>query len=367
MILRELELDCFKNIHRLSLSLRPGINVIYGDNGAGKTNLLDAIYLLSLGKSHFHLADNALIRDEEEFYRVVGHYSSGDDKTYDVVVKHQRQGKKQIELNRKKVNRVKELLGRFPVVFVAPDDISLVFGGGRDRRNLINRTLCQCDSDYLVSLMKYNRLLRQKDAMLKKWPKPDRLEVETYNYQMIPLVETIHLKRSAYIDELGAVIRGIYADISDDDECVSTEYKSQFALRNIAEVFREQLDAEISIQRPLVGIQRDDILLYIEGKLFKKFGSQGQIKSLLYSMRMSEYHFLSKSLGEKPILLLDDYFEKLDGKRLSALLLLIQQAPFGQVILTDTELSRSQKIFERHGIPYAAYAIDKGELLTAKK
>jgi len=363
MFLKELELHQFKNFQQVSLSFSERINLFYGENGAGKTNLLDAIHLLSFGKSHFHLSDNALIKDETDFYRIVGKYEDQtQSNSLKITVKHKRESRRVFEINGKKVGQVKNLLGKNPLVLVAPDDISLVYGGSSERRDYINRILCQSDKGYLDALMRYNRILRQKDALLKSDRRPSPMEVEAYNAQLLPLATAIYNIRLKQIAELNTAIQKHYNDLSDHKEEIELVYDSQLAIGDAQELYKQLLHQEIAVRRPLIGIQKDDIQLLIGGKVFKKFGSQGQVKSLLYSMRMSEYQYLSDYLNRKPILMLDDYFEKLDGKRLSMLLKIINDEAFGQIFLTDTELERSQKILESHNISYQAFKVNGGAL-----
>ena len=367
MFLTDLALNQFKNFNEVAVSFSKRINLFYGENGAGKTNILDAIHLLSFGKSHFHLSDGALVQDGSNFYRIAGKYKdSSSGITLRMNAKYQRESRRVFEINGKKVGQIKKLLGKNPLVLVAPDDISLVYGGSAERRDYINRILCQSNKEYLDSIMRYNRILRQKDALLKSDRRPSREEVEVYNLQLAPLASEIYRIRSEQILRLNATIQVHYNALSANKELIKLVYESQLSQGRSLELYNQMTNQEMAVRRPLMGVQRDDIKLLINKKPFKKFGSQGQVKSLLYSMRMAEYQYLTEFLKRKPILMLDDYFEKLDGNRLSVLLQIIADDSFGQIFLTDTELGRSQKILETHDIDYEAFHISDGALGVVK-
>ncbi|MFT4567304.1 MAG: DNA replication and repair protein RecF [Saprospiraceae bacterium] len=365
MFLKDLELHQFKNLKQVSVSFSERINLFYGDNGAGKTNLLDAIHLLSFGKSHFHLSDSALTQDGMDFYRLSGAYedlSSGN--SLRVSAKYKRDSRRVFEINGKKIGQVKNLLGKNPLVLVAPDDISLVYGGSLERRDYINRILCQSDKEYLDGLMRYNRILRQKDALLKSDRRPGSLEVEAYNAQLAPLANNLYNIRNEQIEKLNTTIQFHYNALSSNKEEIELVYESQLGNGPALDLYNQMVGQEIAVRRPLIGIQKDDIQILIGGKTFKKFGSQGQVKSLLYAMRMAEYQYLAEFLNRKPILMLDDYFEKLDGNRLTVLLRIINDDSFGQIFLTDIELGRSQKILDTHTIAYQAFQVRDGALVS---
>ncbi|MEL6135498.1 MAG: DNA replication and repair protein RecF, partial [Bacteroidota bacterium] len=308
MELRQLELVNFKNYREQRVRFSGGINVIYGNNGSGKTNLLDAIYVLSFGKSYFSIADRALVQDHQPYYRLQGDYHS-DDRQFQLTFKYQQESRRQITLNGKKLKQVNDLIGRFPLVMVAPDDISVVYGGSKERRQFFDRILCQSDPEYLGSLLQYNRVLRHKDALLKSDVPVDAITIEAANRQLVPLAELLLQRRLEGMERIKPLILDHYRDISGEAENIAIEYQSDLREVGMAEAFGKMIQAEIRARRTLVGVQRDDYIFSISEKPLKKFGSQGQIKSFLYSLRMGEYYFLATSLHRNPILLLDDYFE----------------------------------------------------------
>lgn len=361
MELTRLKAVNFKNYAEVRVEFDQKVNIIYGDNGSGKTNLLDAIHFLSVSKSYFGQSDKYLIRDEEEFYRLEGTYQE-EAKNSIVAIKYKRDQQREIKINTKKLRRVNELIGQFPVVLIAPDDIKIVKGGSKDRRDYFNKWLCQSNPEYLAALVKYNRLLRQKDALLKSDHPPSALAVEAYNHQLIPLASELHAIINDSLSEFIPIAKKHYQEISAGADQVEMQYLSELTGNDINELFKNLLYAELKSRRPLVGVQRDDYDFVIEQRSFKKYGSQGQIKSLLYSLRLAEFDFLKSHLKKTPILILDDFFEKLDRRRLSSLIQLINSNTFGQVFLSDTELDRSKEIFTQSGINFGAYRVDKGTI-----
>ena len=359
MILRRLKLSNYKSYEEVDLSFDDHVNIIYGPNGSGKTNLLDAIHYLAVSKSYFPLADKYLVKEGQEFFRIEGYYDY-DQKKEHLIIKYQQGKKRSIQINAAKVNKVQDLIGKYPVVMIAPDDIKIVKGASKDRRDYFNKWLCQSDKGYLSALMDYNKLLRQKDALLKQMYPPDHLTVESYNARLVPLATSIHKSIKRTMESYVPQMIDHYQKISSGQDIVDLTYLSDLEEGNIEEQYRAKIEDEIRVKRPLVGVQRDEYELLLRQLPIRKYGSQGQIKSLLYALRLSEYVYLKNSLHKKPILLLDDYFEKLDRNRLSSLLSLVQDGTFGQVFLSDTELERSKEIFEERGINFACFEVNNG-------
>ncbi len=361
MNITRLKLANFKNYEVADITFDQKVNIIYGNNGSGKTNILDAIHFLSVSKSYFGLSDKYLIRDEQEFYRIEGFYNNVEKKDH-VVIKYKRDQKRDILLNTKKLKRVGDLIGRFPVVLIAPDDINIVKGGSKERRDYFNKWLCQSDRSYLDALMAYNRLLRQKDALLKGDYTPDRLTMEAYNSKLIVFASTLHNRILTALDDFIPAALEQYSSISEGKDNIQLKYLSDLTDKDISALFESMIPQEIHARRPLVGVQRDDYEFMIKDLPLKKYGSQGQIKSFLYALRLAEFIYLRKHLKRMPILILDDFFEKLDKHRLSALLSLINSGSFGQVFLSDTELARSKAIFDERGITFGAYRVTDGSI-----
>jgi len=361
MRIQRLKLTNYKNYGTVDLTLDPHVNIIHGPNGSGKTNLLDAIHYLAVSKSYFALSDKHLIKHGEDFFRVEGFYEVDERKEH-VAIKYGMGKRREIQINDSKISKVQELIGKYPVVMIAPDDIKIVKGASKDRRDYFNKWLCQSDPQYLEALMKYNRLYRQKDQLLKLPYSPNPLSVESYNHKMAPLAEQIHAQIKETMKSYGPKMLEQYLKISNGQDEIGLSYVSDLEEGKVSEQFAAKLEEEIKYRRPLVGVQRDEYQLEIQNMPIRKYGSQGQIKSLLYALRLAEYSFLHQRLERKPILLLDDYFEKLDKSRLESLITLVQDGTFGQVFLSDTEVKRSKEIFELRGINFASFVVNEGQV-----
>ena len=364
MYLTNLKLTDFKNYESANVDFHPEMNIIYGPNGSGKTNILDAIHFLSVSRSYFGLSDKHLIRNDNDYYRLEGNFTIGE-RNEQVVIKYRNNRKREIFVDLKKLAKVYELIGRYPLVLIAPDDIRIVKGASKDRRDYFNKWICQSDRSFLEQLLQYNRILRQKDALLKGTNPVHRMTVEAFNHKLIPLAININKRINQVLSSFSKNALEHYEAISQNGESISIKYLSDIEQEDVYNHFDQLVEAEISSRRTLAGIHRDDYEFMLEGKPLKKYGSQGQIKSWLYALRLAEYDYLSTSLSKRPLLMLDDFFEKLDRKRLSTLLDLISSDRFGQVFLTDTELERTSAILQNRGIIFDAFYVDSG-MITKK-
>ena len=363
MKIDRISLHNFKNYIKLDLQFDYRVTLFHGLNGSGKTNLLDAIYFLSVSKSYFTSGDRYITRQDQEFYRTEGVFNNGD-KNISICVKKALNDKKTIELQGKKLSTASELIGKIPIVLVAPDDIKIVKQGSKERRDFFNRMICMSHRPYLGELITYNRILAQKNALLKAPGAMDFDLMDQYNEQLIGLGKSICQKRTALSDQYKVYVRDTYQEISGAAEQVDIVYKSQFQVDDIEALYKSHQSDEIRSKRILVGIHKDDFEFSINGQPLKKIGSQGQIKSFVYAMRIGEYMYLKDHLSEKPILILDDYFEKLDSKRLELLTRFLRDDTFDQVFLSDTELDRTSALLTKFEIPFGAFKIDNGEIIV---
>ncbi len=362
MRLTQLQITNFKNYTQQLLDIDQTVNLIYGQNGSGKTNLLDAIYFISVAKSYFNLTDKQIIKESNQFYRVVGKLDS-NGQAVEIIVKYELNGKKSIELQKKKLKKVSDLVGAISVVLVAPNDIKIVNQGSIERRKFIDRILCQCDSAYLNNLIAYNRILNQKNALLKGGYRPDPLLLKGYNEKLVFFGQEIYTARKEFVHSFLPLLQSLYKDISSAKERVGAEYISQFDTSDLVELYEHSLVDEIRFKRILIGTHKDDLSFMIDNKSLRKFGSQGQIKTFLYALRIAEFKYLESMLNQKPILILDDYFEKLDNNRLSSLIKLINNGTFDQVFLSDTELLRTQLLFEKNDIIFDSFKVNDGKVI----
>ena len=362
MKIERISLHNFKNYNELNLQFDQRVNLFYGLNGSGKTNLLDAIYFLSVSKSYFTSGDRFITRYNQEFYRTQGVFKN-DKSAITICVKKGQNDKKTIELQGKKLTTASELIGIIPIVLVAPDDIKIVKQGSKERRDFINRMICMSHRPYLSELITHNRVLAQKNALLKAPGALDFDLMDHYNDQLIKLGSSISKSRATLASQYKDYVRDTYSQISDDAEEVDIIYQSQFQSGDIQEQYKSLQSDEIRSKRILIGIHKDDFEFTINGKPLKKIGSQGQIKSFVYALRFGEYMYLKDHLSEKPILMLDDYFEKLDTKRLELLTRFLKDDTFDQVFLSDTELDRTSALLTKFEIPFSSYEIQNGNIL----
>ena len=363
MKITELSVHNFKNYEELRLTIDSKINLFYGANGSGKTNLLDAIYYLAISKSYFVNGDAYVMRNGSDYFRLKGTFAGGP-KPIDIVIKKRVGQTKVIEYQKKKLSSASELLGKIPIVLIAPDDIKLVKQGSKDRRDFVNRILCQSNNSYLERLLLHNRFLAQKNALLKQNGSIDFELLDQYNNELIRHGSELYSLRQQLIDDYKPFVIDVYNTLATDEELVDIDYISQFHDKSMNTVYRDYMSDEIRYKRLLVGLHKDDFEFVLNNRPLKKIGSQGQIKSFLYALRIGEYLYLKQKLTEKPILMLDDYFEKLDQHRLTSLVKLIADDTFDQVFLTDTMLDRTKELLTKFGIDFATYHVDKSEVTT---
>ncbi|WP_031425369.1 DNA replication/repair protein RecF [Flavimarina sp. Hel_I_48] len=346
MILNSLSLINYKNFDSRSFELDAKINCFVGDNGVGKTNVLDAVYHLSFGKSYFNPVTSQNINHNADFFVIDGHYRK-NDREEKVIVSAKRGQKKLIKRNGKAYERLSEHIGFLPLVIISPADRDLIIEGSSTRRKFIDGVISQSDNAYLNDLMSYTKILSQRNALLKYFAAnrtydPDTLGI--YNEQMTALGTRIFKKRSAFLEAFKPIFQERYTAISGGRETVQLKYKSQLRDTPLDQLFTEALQKDRMMQYTTVGTHKDDLSLKIEGHHVKKFGSQGQQKSFLIALKLAQFDFIKKQSGTTPLLLLDDIFDKLDEKRVAQIINLVNDANFGQLLLTDTHSERTEAI-----------------------
>lgn len=365
MFLSELSISGFKNIDRATIEFGNSINCLTGLNGMGKTNCLDAIFLLCVGKSHFNINDQQLIRQGSDFFRVDGIFHDKNDHKHKVSVKLQEAGKKSISLDGKPYRKIADHLGRFPVVMIAPDDTGIVTGASELRRKFVDTSLCQTDAAYLASLGAYNKILKQRNACLKMFSASGVQNIallETYDVQLSSHASVIHLKRKEYIRQLNEIFMLKYGRITSGNEQVGVAYQSQLNDASMMNLLTECRRKDLATERTHAGIHKDDLVINIEQREARKFASQGQVKSLLFALKFAEYKLVRELSGSKPILLLDDIFDKLDDTRVHNLLDLLRSTNFGQVFITDTSSSRLGGIISGVFEDFCSFSVADGEI-----
>lgn len=362
MFLARISVLNFKNHEDSSIELSHNINCFVGNNGSGKTNLLDAIHYLSFTKSYFNSQDALNIKHGQPFLAVEGQFNKdGKDELVHCGVK--RGDKKVMKRNKKSYHRLADHIGLFPLVMISPTDTNLILEGSESRRKYLDAVISQFDRAYLEQLIQYGKLIAQRNAVLKQMAKGARFDNSTldlYDDQIIPVAQQIFQKRKSFLDELLPVFRAYYRNISGNNEEVIIEYKSQFFEGEFTDLLQENRERDRFLQYTSVGVHKDDLLFQLDGFLIKKIGSQGQQKTFLMALKLAQFDFMKSALGYKPMLLLDDIFDKLDDNRVEQLMTLVDQHHFGQIFITDTHRERSVHIFNKIQADFKVFHIKEG-------
>lgn len=345
-VLNKLVVRNFRNIALQELEFSRNLNCIWGNNGEGKTNLMDAIYYLSMTKSAFSVSDRYNFRHGENEFAIAGTYlmPSGLESRFSIQVTDG--GEKKLRRDDKPCPRMADHIGLLPVVMVSPADISLVSESGEERRKFVNAVISQLDHSYLSAVQQYSRLLLQRNKLLKS-DHADAALLDVIDARMESLSPVIHSGRQRFVSELSPIVREYYHQVSGGAEDVSIEYKSDLNSGSLTDVLRDHRSRDFAMRYTTAGLQRDDFIFALDGHPIRRCGSQGQQKSFLVSLKFAQYDIMKKSLGYAPSLLLDDLFDKLDMSRVSNLLQMVAGDSFGQIFLSDTNKVRISAIVDR--------------------
>lgn len=364
MFLKSLHLLNFKNLHETEIEFSAGVNGFVGKNGSGKTNLLDAVYFQSMCKSYLNAADRQNVRFDEPFFSLNGNWFK-DEKEFAVNIAFKVGAKKAVRINKKEYERLSDHVGKFPVVFISPYDGDLIAEGSEMRRKWMDGILSQIDKEYLQQIQYYAKVLEQRNALLKNMFEHrlfDRDSIEVWDIQLVQYGTLIHQKRKLFLEEFITVFNRFYNEIGLQEEHVNIEYRSQLNEGDFTDLLKDSERKDAVTQYTNVGIHKDDLLFTIKNHPVKKFGSQGQQKSFLIALRIAQYDWLKQHSGQKPILLLDDIFDKLDNERVAKLLELVTTDYFGQVLVTDTDPRRMQELFDSLNVEKKLFRVENGEV-----
>jgi len=349
MILKSLSLLNYKNFDSKSFTFNDKINCIVGNNGIGKTNVLDAIYHLSFGKSYFNPVATQNIKHDEDFFVINGDYEK-DGKEEKIVVSLKRGQKKIIKRNAKIYEKFSEHIGFLPLVIISPADRDLITEGSDIRRKFVDNVISQSNKVYLSTLINYNKVLMQRNALLKYFALNHTFNADTldiYNNQLTDYGTKIFTERKAFLDKFIPIFKTRYQAISNGNEKVYLNYKSDLFDGQLNDLLKENLNRDKALQYTSVGIHKDDLVFNIEDYPIKKFGSQGQQKSFLIALKLAQFDFLKAQSGVNPILLLDDIFDKLDENRVAQIIKLVDDENFGQLFISDTHAERTEKVIKQ--------------------
>ncbi|MCF8227189.1 MAG: DNA replication and repair protein RecF [Bacteroidales bacterium] len=359
MYLAKISVINFKNYVQADLELSPKINCFVGDNGVGKTNLLDAIHYLALCKSNLNPVDTQNIRYDSEFSVIQGIFQrKGKEET--IYCSIRRNKKKQFKRNKKDYKRLAEHIGFIPVVMISPFDYALIQGGSEERRKFINSAIGQYDRIYLENVISYNRVLSQRNKLLKEGDGNDQKMkdvMEALDHQLIQYGVPVFESRKEFVGKLNPVFQRFYQHVSGKRENVTLEYASHLLENNFKEVLLSSRKKDLILQYTTTGIHKDEMTMQLEGHSLKKVGSQGQQKTYLTALKLAEFEFMQDIMQLPPLLLLDDIFDKFDAFRVKQIISLVAENNFGQIFITDTSESRMTEILKELPVEQRVFQI----------
>ena len=359
MYLKHLSLINYKNFKSETFEFDAKINCLVGHNGIGKTNVLDSIYHLSFGKSYFNPITSQNITHDEDFFVIDGEFEK-TERSEKIVVSAKRGQKKVIKRNGKAYDRFSEHVGLLPVVIISPADRDLITEGSDTRRKFMDGIIAQNDKEYLENLIKYNKILAQRNALLKYFAANRTFEEATlsvYNSQLIELAEMLYDKRNLFLENFVPIFNARYEAISSGKEAVGLVYKSQLNTEELSVLFKERLQKDLHRQYTTAGTHKDDLVFNIGGHPVKKFGSQGQQKSFLIALKLAQYDFIKAKSKVNPILLLDDVFDKLDEQRVAQIVSLVSTGDLGQLFISDTHPDRTEAVVKSSAQDYKMFRL----------
>lgn len=365
MILESISILNFKNIEEAALQFSPKVNCFIGNNGMGKTNVLDAVYYLSFSKSYANLVDSLVVRHDADFLMVKGQYLRRGEEE-EVSISLQRGKRKSLKRNGKEYKKLSEHIGLLPVVMVSPMDWELIRGAGDERRRLMDMIISQSNAQYLAALITYGRAVENRNAMIRQGYR-DVILFETVEEQIVRAGEYIHECRKNWVNEFSPIFMQYYGVISGSAEQVHLSYKSHLEEMPMRELLAANRERDFVIGYTTRGVHRDDIELMLGEHSMRKTGSQGQCKTYTIALRLAQYDFLKRAGGVTPILLLDDIFDKLDAARVENIISMVSNGDnFGQIFITDTNRTHLNEIIRQVGGDYRIFEVVGGEVSLAE-
>lgn len=364
MYIQELSLVNFKNIEHAEFKFTDGLNCFIGNNGAGKTNLMDAIYYLSFCKSFLNPVDAQNIRFDEEYFMIQGKYSRLESEEV-IYCGLKRNQKKIFKRNQKEYKKLSEHIGLLPVIIITPFDTNLISGGSEERRRFIDSVISQYDAVYLDNLIRYNRALQQRNNLLKQFAGSSSFSVELieiWDDQLVKYGRMIHQERQSFINRLIPVFQQYYQLISGGKETVGLKLQSDLLANEYEQLLKDTLGKDRMLQYTTAGIHKDDFEFTLAGYPIRKFGSQGQKKTYLVALKLAQFDFMKEISGLTPILLLDDIFDKLDAGRVEQIVKLVADDHFGQIFITDTNREHLDTMIASLDAEFRIFNISEGQV-----
>ena len=362
MLFKNLSLLNFKNFETLELDFSDGLNFFVGHNGAGKTNILDALYYLSMTKSSINAIDSSNIKFQERYFMIKSKVEI-KKKKHVVSCSTQLGKKKEIRVNKKEHEKLSQHIGIFPLVMISPNDTDLIYDSNEVRRKFFDSAISQSNNIYLQHLIAYNFALKNRNALLKQFIDRGKIDhdlLQTYTMQLIENGKPIYEERKKYLDQFLEIFNSHYSSLHSQGESVSIVYESQFKAEKIEQQFEKSLQKDMILQRTGIGIHKDIFQFTIYDKPLKRHGSQGQQKSFLVALKLAQFDLLKEQKKIKPALLLDDVFDKLDDERMHKLLKKVTSNNYGQLFITDARPERTLKVLEKNNLSARIFEVEKG-------
>ena len=362
MILKRISILNYKNLEEVELHFSEKLNCFFGQNGMGKTNLLDAVYFLSFCKSAGNPIDSQNIRHEQDFFVIQGFYEAADGSPEEIYCGMKRRAKKQFKRNKKEYGRLSDHIGFLPLVMVSPADSELIAGGSDERRRLMDVVISQYDKEYLDALIRYNKALAQRNTLLKSDQPVEEELFLVWEEMMAQSGEVVFRKREAFINEFIPIFQSFYSFISQDKERVGLSYESHARGSSLLEVLKESRVRDRIMGYSLRGVHKDELNMLLGDFPIKREGSQGQNKTYLVALKLAQFDFLKRTGSTVPLLLLDDIFDKLDASRVEQIVKLVAGDRFGQIFITDTNREHLDRILQSVGSDYKMFRVEQGDI-----
>ena len=363
MILKRISILNYKNLEQVDLDFSAKMNCFIGQNGMGKTNLLDAVYYLSFCKSATNPIDSQNMMHHQDFFVIQGFYETESGDTEEIYCGMKRRQKKQFKRNKKEYTRLSDHIGFIPLVMVSPSDSELISGGSEERRRFMDVVISQYDKEYLEALIRYNKALQQRNTLLKNEQGFDEELMEVWEEMMAASGEVVYRKRCAFIEEFIPIFQTFYSQISQNKEEVDLVYESHAQQGNLVQLLKESRQRDQIMGYSLKGIHKDDLLMQLGDYPIKKEGSQGQNKTYLIALKLAQFDFLRRTGSHTtPLLLLDDIFDKLDASRVEQIVKLVAGDKFGQIFITDTNRDHLDKIMQKIEGEYKVFSVEDGAI-----
>lgn len=367
MILKRISILNYKNLEQVELSFSPKLNCFFGQNGMGKTNLLDAVYFLSFCKSAGNPIDSQNICHDADFFVIQGFYEAADRTPEEIYCGMKRRQKKQFKRNKKEYTRLSDHIGFLPLVMVSPADSELIAGGSDERRRFMDVVISQYDKEYLDALIRYNKALVQRNTLLKSEQPVEEELFLVWEEMMAQAGEVVFRKREAFIREFIPIFQSFYSFISQDREKVGLSYDSHARDASLLEVLKESRARDQIMGYSLRGVHKDELNMLLGDFPIKREGSQGQNKTYLVALKLAQFDFLKRTGTTVPLLLLDDIFDKLDASRVEQIIKLVAGDSFGQIFITDTNREHLDRILHKVGSDYKMFRVEQGTVAEMKE